>query len=149
MELSNIEQSGLILLIAVLVSDGDYVHRLHRERAQYRIPIQYAKRMVGNSVSQTQTSHLPLRINMAGVIPPIFASSLLMFPSTLGSWVNTGFFNAINDALVPGGWLYILVFSALNIFFCYFYTAVMFNPVDVAENLVVKAVMCLEFDLVK
>jgi preprotein translocase subunit SecY len=105
------------------------------ERAQYRIPIQYAKRVVGNNVSQAQTSHLPLRINMAGVIPPIFASSLLMFPSTLGSWVNTGVFNTINDLLTPGSWTYIFVFSALNIFFCYFYTAVMFNPVDVAENL--------------
>jgi preprotein translocase subunit SecY len=132
-ELGNIEQSGLILLIALVLMVIMFI--VFIERAQYRIPIQYAKRMVGNSVSQAQTSHLPLRINMAGVIPPIFASSLLMFPSTLGSWVNTGFFNAINDALVPGSWLYILVFSALNIFFCYFYTAVMFNPVDVAENL--------------
>jgi len=133
MELGNIEQSGLILLIALVLMVIMFI--VFVERAQYRIPIQYAKRMVGNSVSQAQTSHLPLRINMAGVIPPIFASSLLMFPSTLGSWVGTGFFNAINDALVPGGWLYILVFSALNIFFCYFYTAVMFSPVDVAENL--------------
>ena len=133
MELGNIEQSGLILLIALVLMVIMFI--VFIERAQYRIPIQYAKRMVGNSVSQAQTSHLPLRINMAGVIPPIFASSLLMFPSTLGSWVGTGFFNAINDALVPGGWLYILVFSALNIFFCYFYTAVMFSPVDVAENL--------------
>ena len=132
-ELGNIEQSGLILLIALVLMVIMFI--VFIERAQYRIPIQYAKRMVGNSVSQAQTSHLPLRINMAGVIPPIFASSLLMFPSTLGSWVGTGFFNAINDALVPGGWLYILVFSALNIFFCYFYTAVMFSPVDVAENL--------------
>jgi len=132
-EMTNIEQSGLILLIALVVMVIMFI--VFIERAQYRIPIQYAKRMVGNSVSQAQTSHLPLRINMAGVIPPIFASSLLMFPSTLGSWVGTGLFNTINDALVPGGWLYILVFSALNIFFCYFYTAVMFNPIDVAENL--------------
>jgi preprotein translocase subunit SecY len=132
-EITNIEQSGLILLTALVLMVIMFI--VFIERAQYRIPIQYAKRMVGNSVSQAQTSHLPLRINMAGVIPPIFASSLLMFPSTLGSWVGTGFFNTINDALVPGGWLYILVFSALNIFFCYFYTAVMFNPLDVAENL--------------
>lgn len=134
MEIKNLEQSGLILLVVMALAVIMFI--VYIERAQYRIPIQYAKRQVGNSVSQAQTSHLPLRINMAGVIPPIFASSLLIFPSTLGSWVGgTGFFNMINDALVPGGWLYILVFSALNIFFCYFYTAVMFNPVDVAENL--------------
>jgi preprotein translocase subunit SecY len=104
------------------------------ERAQYRIPILYTKRMVGNAVGATQTSHLPLRINMAGVIPPIFASSLLMFPQTLGTWAG-GWFQGINDALAFGSWGYMLVFSGLNIFFCYFYTAVMFNPNDVASNL--------------
>jgi preprotein translocase subunit SecY len=132
-ELFNLEQVGLITVSVLALSVIMFI--VFIERAQYRIPIQYAKRVVGNNVSQAQTSHLPLRINMAGVIPPIFASSLLMFPSTLGSWVNTGVFNTINDLLTPGSWTYIFVFSALNIFFCYFYTAVMFNPVDVAENL--------------
>ena len=139
LELFKLEQASLIMIAVLALSVIMFI--VFIERAQYRIPIQYAKRMVGNSVSQTQTSHLPLRINMAGVIPPIFASSLLMFPATLGSWVGDGegffnqLFNTFNDALQPGSWTYILVFSGLNIFFCYFYTAVMFNPVDVAENL--------------
>lgn len=139
MDLIKLEQASLILLVLLAISVIMFI--VFIERAQYRIPIQYAKRTVGNNVSQAQTSHLPLRINMAGVIPPIFASSLLMFPSTLGSWVGngTGFFNqlfnAFSDSLTPGSWTYILIFSGLNIFFCYFYTAVMFNPVDVAENL--------------
>ena len=105
------------------------------ERGQRRIPIQYAKRLVGNRVGAAQSTHLPLRVNMAGVIPPIFASSILMFPSVLGGWVQTDWMQAIQGALNPTDWRYMLVFSALNIFFCFFYTAVMFNPVDVAENL--------------
>jgi len=135
-ELKNLELPQLFPLVAFVLAVILFI--VFVERAQYRIPIQYAKRMVGNSVSAAQTSHLPLRINMAGVIPPIFASSLLMFPSTLSSWVNNSFFNAINDALTPGSWVYILVFSGLNIFFCYFYTAVTFNPTDIAENLDAK-----------
>jgi preprotein translocase subunit SecY len=133
LELFKLEQASLIMIAVLALSVIMFI--VFIERAQYRVPIQYAKRMVGNGVSQAQTSHLPLRINMAGVIPPIFASSLLMFPSTLGSWVGTGIFNTINDLLTPGSWTYIFIFSALNIFFCYFYTVVMFNPVDVAENL--------------
>jgi preprotein translocase subunit SecY len=132
-EVVNLDQATLLFLLAFVV--GIILLIVFIERAQYRIPIQYSKRMVGNVASAPQTSYLPLRINMAGVIPPIFASSLLMFPSTLSQWVNTGWFTSITDALQQGSWLYILVFSSLNIFFCYFYTAVMFNPVDVAENL--------------
>lgn len=105
------------------------------ERGQRRIPIQYAKRMVGNRVGAAQSTHLPLRVNMAGVIPPIFASSILMFPATVATWTDAAWMQTVRDALSPGAWQYILVFSALNIFFCFFYTAVMFNPVDVAENL--------------
>jgi len=127
------QQAGLILLFVLILAVIMFI--VFIERAQYRIPILYSKRMVGNALGAAQTSYLPLRINMAGVIPPIFASSLLMFPATLASWVGTGWFTKINDLLVPGGWFYILVFSALNIFFCYFYTAVMFNPTDVSENL--------------
>jgi len=106
------------------------------ERGQRRIPIQYAKRLVGNRVGAAQSTHLPLRVNMAGVIPPIFASSILMFPATVGSWSDAEWLQAITTPLSnPGDWRYMLVFSGLNIFFCFFYTAVMFNPVDVAENL--------------
>ncbi len=105
------------------------------ERGQRRIPIQYAKRLVGNRVGAAQSTHLPLRVNMAGVIPPIFASSILMFPATIASWTDAGIANWIQGALNPSDWRYMVLFSALNIFFCFFYTAVMFNPVDVAENL--------------
>ena len=106
------------------------------ERGQRRIPIQYAKRLVGNRVGAAQSTHLPLRVNMAGVIPPIFASSILMFPSVLAGWApDADWMQAIQGALNPSDWRYMLIFSALNIFFCFFYTAVMFNPVDVAENL--------------
>jgi preprotein translocase subunit SecY len=106
------------------------------ERGQRRIPIQYAKRLVGNRVGAAQSTHLPLRVNMAGVIPPIFASSILMFPSVLAGWApDSDIMQSIQGALNPSDWRYMLIFSALNIFFCFFYTAVMFNPVDVAENL--------------
>jgi preprotein translocase subunit SecY len=107
------------------------------ERGQRRIPIQYAKRLVGNRVGAAQSTHLPLRVNMAGVIPPIFASSIMMFPATiLGWWQDNAWARSLQDVFQDmGSWKYMLLFSALNIFFCFFYTAVMFNPVDVAENL--------------
>ncbi len=104
------------------------------ERAQRRLPIQYAKRMVGRRMYGGQQSHLPLRVNMAGVIPPIFTSSLLMFPLTLANLGVPGM-QWINDQVVPGSWVYLVVFATLTIFFCFFYTAVTFQPVDVAENL--------------
>ncbi len=106
------------------------------ERGQRRIPVQYAKRMVGRKVMGGQTSTLPLKVNSAGVIPPIFASSVLMFPSTLGNlFPGAGWVNWMQAQLVPGQGLYNVLFVALIIFFCYFYTAVTFNPVDVADNL--------------
>jgi preprotein translocase subunit SecY len=105
------------------------------ERAQRRIPIQYAKRLVGNRVAAAQSTHLPLRLNMAGVIPPIFASSILMFPSSVASWTDAEWMVMVRTAMTPGTWQYNTSFIALIVFFSYFYTAVMFNPVDVAENL--------------
>ena len=104
------------------------------ERAQRRIPVQYAKRMVGRKMYGGQTSHLPLRVNMSGVIPPIFASSLMMFPNTLANLGIPGA-QALNNMLVPGDWRYTLVYVALIIFFCFFYTSVTFQPVQVADNL--------------
>jgi preprotein translocase subunit SecY len=104
------------------------------ERAQRRLPIHYAKRMVGRKMYGGQTSHLPLRVNMSGVIPPIFASSLMMFPITLASY-NVPGMDEIQQRLVPGTWGYTTLFAAMVIFFCFFYTAVTFQPVDVAENL--------------
>jgi preprotein translocase subunit SecY len=114
------------------------------ERAQRRIPVNYAqKQQQGRKIYAQQQSHLPLKINMAGVIPAIFASSLLLFPASLGQWVgqsaNPNMFQSFlqNMALVlsPGQPLYLVIFAALIIFFCYFYTALVFSPKEVAENL--------------
>jgi len=104
------------------------------ERAQRRLPIHYAKRMVGRKMYGGQTSHLPLRVNMSGVIPPIFASSLLMFPMTLKNY-NVPGMDWVNNQLIPGTWVYNVVYGVMIIFFCFFYTAVTFQPVDVADNL--------------
>ena len=104
------------------------------ERGQLRIPIHYAKRMVGRKMYGGQTSHLPLRVNMAGVIPPIFASSLLMFPNTLANF-NVPGMDTLQTVLNPGDWRYTVLFVVLVVFFAYFYTAVTFQPVEVADNL--------------
>jgi preprotein translocase subunit SecY len=104
------------------------------ERAQRRIPIQYAKRMVGRKMYGGQSSHLPLRVNMAGVIPPIFASSLLMFPNTLANLKIPGM-QYLQSILSHGDWRYTLVYVVLTIFFCFFYTSVTFQPAQVADNL--------------
>jgi preprotein translocase subunit SecY len=105
------------------------------ERGQRRIPVQYAKRVVGRKMYGAQSSHLPLKINMAGVIPPIFASSILMFPATILTFWQNSTLDAVRLALAPGGWLYSTLFVVLIVFFTFFYTAVTFNPVDVADNM--------------
>lgn len=107
------------------------------ERGQRRVPIQYAKRVVGRRVYGGQETHLPLKVNVAGVIPPIFASAVLMFPATLSTLLNSDnvVLGRIVGAFTPGAWLYNTVYVGLIIFFAYFYTAVTFNPVDVADNL--------------
>jgi preprotein translocase subunit SecY len=105
------------------------------ERGQRRIPLQYAKRVLGRRVYEGQTTYLPLKINLAGVVPPIFASSLLMFPSTVGQFYNTATLQWLSGAFYPGRWLYNLVYILMIVFFSYFYTAITFNPEDVAENL--------------
>jgi len=104
------------------------------ERAQRRLPIQYAKRMQGKQVYGGQASHLPLRVNMSGVIPPIFTSSLLMFPVTLANLEVPGM-TWLNNHIQTGNWVYLTIFAVMTIFFCFFYTAVTFQPVEVAENL--------------
>jgi preprotein translocase subunit SecY len=119
----------LILIVAVGVTGGI----VYVETGQRRIPIQYARRVVGRRVYGGQSSHLPLKVNTSGVIPPIFASSILVFPATVATFVP-----ALKDwsaYLTPGGMIYNAVYVGLIIFFCYFYTAVTFNPVDVADNL--------------
>jgi len=109
------------------------------ERGQRRIAVHYAKRQQGRKIFAAQTSHLPLKVNMAGVIPAIFASSILLFPASIGQWFgqseSMGWMQDISQAIAPGQPLNILLFSAGVIFFCYFYTALMFNPKEVADNL--------------
>lgn len=109
------------------------------ERGQRKVLVNYAKRQVGNRVMQGQSTHLPLKLNMAGVIPPIFASSIILFPATALSWGGSSerlsWLKGIGDMLHPGQPLYVLFYAAAIIFFCYFYTALVFNPKETADNL--------------
>jgi preprotein translocase subunit SecY len=106
------------------------------ERGQRRIPIQHARRQVGRRVAQGGMSYFPLRVNSAGVIPPIFASSLLMFPLTVRQFTDNPMVQGVIDRFLnPGDWTYNIIYVTLIIFFCYFYTAIIINPVDVAENI--------------
>jgi len=108
------------------------------ERGQRRIPVQYAKRVIGRKMYGGQSTHLPLKVNTAGVIPPIFASSIMMFPTTIASFIggeNIPWLQGLVNVLSPGHIVYNLIFVVFIIFFCYFYTAVHFNPVDVADNM--------------
>jgi preprotein translocase subunit SecY len=109
------------------------------ERGQRKITVNYAKRQVGNKLMGGQTTHLPLKLNMAGVIPPIFASSIILFPATLAGWFGSSermyWLKDIASVLSPGQPIYILLFAAAIIFFCFFYTALVFNPKETADNL--------------
>lgn len=109
------------------------------ERGQRKILVNYAKRQVGNKVYGGQSSHLPLKLNMAGVIPPIFASSIILFPATLGQWFGAsegmGWLRDISSTLAPGQPIYVLLYAIAIIFFCFFYTALVFNAKDTADNL--------------
>lgn len=109
------------------------------ERGQRKITVNYAKRQVGRKVFGGQTSHLPLKLNMAGVIPPIFASSIILFPATLAGWFGSSermtWLRDVGSTLSPGQPLYIMLFAAAIIFFCFFYTALVFNPKETADNL--------------
>lgn len=118
--------SIMILVVAAIV----FV-----ERGQRRLPIHYAKRVTGLRSFSPQTSHLPLKVNMAGVIPPIFASSIIMFPATVANFITVPAVQSFAKMLTPGHWLYNLFYVAFIVFFCYFYTAITFNPADVAENI--------------
>jgi preprotein translocase subunit SecY len=120
----------LLILIVIVIAVGAVIFV---ERGQRRIPVQYAKRVVGRKVSGGQTTHLPLKVNSSGVIPPIFASSILLFPATLASWFPM--LKGFADAISRGGWEYNTLYVLLIVFFAYFYTAVTFNPVDVADNM--------------
>jgi preprotein translocase subunit SecY len=123
----------VLLVLAIVMAVVALV--IFMERGQRRIPVQYAKRVVGRKMYGGQSSHLPLKINTAGVIPPIFASSILIFPATIAQFVQHPWAQAAAGYLAPGQWLHDVLYVGFIIFFCYFYTAVVFNPVDVAENM--------------
>jgi preprotein translocase subunit SecY len=124
----------IVLLVAAITYFVVYV-----ERGQRKILVNYARRQVGNKVYGGQSSHLPLKLNMSGVIPPIFASSIILLPSTIVSWFSAGsslnWLKDISAALSPGQPLYILLYAVAIIFFCFFYTALVFNSRETADNL--------------
>ncbi len=128
---SNVEPIGMLILAAIMVVVIGLI--VFVERGQRRIPVQYAKRVVGRKLYGGQSTHLPLKVNTSGVIPPIFASSMLLIPATLAGWFP--FLDRVNSAIQPGSWIYNVMYVVLIVFFAYFYTAVTFNPVDVADNL--------------
>jgi preprotein translocase subunit SecY len=123
---------GLLLAVLMVVVIGAIVFT---EGGQRRIPIQYAKRVVGRKMYGGQSTHLPLKVNTSGVIPPIFASSIIMFPATIAQFVDHPWMQVISASLTPGTFIYSGIFVGAIFFFCYFYTAVIFNPVDVADNM--------------
>lgn len=124
----------ILLLVAVVVVVTAGV--VFIEQGARQVPIQYAKRQVGKRIYGGQTSHLPMRVNTAGVIPPIFASSLLQLPVTVAAVSgDSPIGNFINTVFIPGGWLYNVVYLAFIVFFAYFYTSIQFKPDDIAENL--------------
>ena len=133
-ELQNFTVILIFLLVLLIIAFVIFV-----ERGQRKIPINYARKMQGRKMYAAQSTHLPLKINQAGVIPPIFASAIILFPATIASWVGTGQEGGIvqNIALTlsPGQPLYILLYSFAIIFFCYFYTALVFNANETADNL--------------
>jgi preprotein translocase subunit SecY len=124
---------AILILVVLMVAVVGFI--IFVEQGQRRIPVQYAKRVVGRRMYGGQSTHLPLKINTSGVIPPIFASSIIMFPATIGSFVKVEWIQSATAAMRPGNAIYELLFVGFIFFFCYFYTAVTFNPVDVADNM--------------
>jgi preprotein translocase subunit SecY len=131
---------SILILLGILVLAGVVIYLVvFIERGQRRITVNYAKRQQGNRMMQAQASHLPLKVNMAGVIPAIFASSILLFPASVAQWFGSGdssdWLQDLAVAIGPGQPLNILLFTGFIVFFCFFYTALMFNPQEVADNL--------------
>ena len=123
----------VVVLLVLMIGVVAFI--IFIEQGQRRIPVQYAKRVVGRRMYGGQSTHLPLKINTSGVIPPIFASSIIMFPATVASFINIPWMQTVAEAMRPGNAIYELLFVGFIFFFCYFYTAVTFNPVDVADNM--------------
>ncbi len=122
----------LILIVLMVVVVGFIIFV---EQGQRRIPVQYAKRIVGRKMYGGQSTHLPLKINTSGVIPPIFASSIIMFPATIASFIKINWMQAVASKMTPGNFVYEFLYVGFIFFFCYFYTAVTYNPSDVADNM--------------
>jgi preprotein translocase subunit SecY len=134
MRVGQISAFYMAIVTALMIAIVGFI--VFMERAQRRIPVQYAKRIVGRKMYSGQSTHLPLKINTSGVIPPIFASSLLIFPGTVAQVLgDSPWLDAIVEAMRPSSVIYNVIYVILIIFFCYFYTAVQFNPVDVADNM--------------
>lgn len=129
------EMNLLIVLLLIFLMVAVIAFIIFVELGQRRIPIQYPKRLIGRKIYGGQSTHIPLKLNSAGVIPPIFASSLIIFPATAVNFIDIPWLKNISESLNPSGVLYNMLFAGLIIFFTYFYTAIQFNPNDVAENL--------------
>ena len=129
------EMNLLVLLLAVVLMIGVVAGCVLLQEGQRKLPVQYAKRVVGNRVYGGQSTFIPLRVNTAGVIPIIFASSVLLFPYTIARFFPGGLANAIESAFSPSSPIYMVLYVVLIVFFAYFYTAVVFNPEDVANNM--------------
>ena len=133
------EISAILVIFLLLLAVSVTAFVVFMERGQRRITVNYAKRQQGRKVYAAQKTHLPLKVNMAGVIPPIFASSIILFPATLGGWFGStegmGWLKDISSTLSPGQPIYVMLYAFAIIFFCFFYTALMFNPKDTADNL--------------
>jgi len=123
----------VLVLVVLMVTVVGFI--IFVERGQRRIPVQYAKRIIGRKMYGGQSTHLPLKVNTSGVIPPIFASSIIMFPATIANFIDVPWVQGIAQAMTPGSIIYNLIYVGFIIFFCFFYTAITFNPVDVAENM--------------
>ncbi len=123
----------IILIVAMMLAVVAFI--IFMESSQRRIPVQYAKRVVGRRVYGGQATHLPLKVNTAGVIPPIFASSILMFPATIASFIDHPYMKKFAELLTPGTLLHEFMYVGFIIFFCFFYTAIVFNPDNVADNM--------------
>jgi preprotein translocase subunit SecY len=123
----------IILIVAMMLAVIAFI--IFMESSQRRIPVQYAKRVVGRRVYGGQATHLPLKVNTAGVIPPIFASSILMFPATIASFIDHPYMKKFAELLTPGTVLHEFMYIGFIIFFCFFYTAIVFNPDSVADNM--------------
>jgi preprotein translocase subunit SecY len=122
----------LLVVVVMLIVIGIIVYM---ERGQRKIPVQYAKRVVGRKIYGGQSTHLPLRVNSAGVIPPIFASSILMFPATIAGFISIPWVQSLSKQLAPGKIVYTVFYISMIFFFCYFYTSIIYNPMDIADNL--------------